>query len=121
MTSPAGAEGIAQFEPETAQGLGIDPWNPNQALEGAARLDAAHLAQFTDDAQALAAHYGGNAARYDYGLALAADDAGPGATNWAWGQTYGNGTHWPGSGPWAWLTWLGRETRAYVPAILGCA
>ena len=30
--SATGAEGIAQFQPETAAGLGIDPWNPSQTL-----------------------------------------------------------------------------------------
>ncbi len=35
--SSAGAEGIAQFMPSTAAGMGINPWNPNQAIPGAAR------------------------------------------------------------------------------------
>ncbi len=38
--SPAGAEGIAQFEPGTAAGLGINPWNPVQALQAAAHMMA---------------------------------------------------------------------------------
>ena len=36
--SSAGAQGIAQFMPGTARGLGVDPWNPASALPGAARL-----------------------------------------------------------------------------------
>ncbi len=36
--SPAGAEGIAQFMPGTAAGLGINPWDPVQALRAAANL-----------------------------------------------------------------------------------
>jgi len=35
--SPVGAMGIAQFMPATAAELGIDPLNPDQAIEGAAR------------------------------------------------------------------------------------
>src|SRR5215471_10534003 len=60
--SGAGAIGIAQFMPGTAQGMGIDPTDPYAALEAAARLDAQHLKQ-----------YGG-----DWSRALAAYNAGPG-------------------------------------------
>ncbi|HLV98700.1 MAG TPA: lytic transglycosylase domain-containing protein [Ktedonobacterales bacterium] len=121
QNSPAGAEGIAQFEPTTAAGMGIDPRNPRQALDASARLDAEHLKQYATDAQQLVTHYGGEEARYDYGLALSAYNAGPGATSWAWGQAYAAGTRWPDSGPWAWLWRLAGETQRYVPAILGCA
>ena len=38
--SPAGAVGIAQFLPSTAAGLGINPYDPIQALRGAATLMA---------------------------------------------------------------------------------
>lgn len=38
--SPAGAQGIAQFMPATARSLGIDPLNPYEAIDGAAK----HLA-----------------------------------------------------------------------------
>lgn len=60
--NPSGATGIAQFMPGTAQGMGIDPNDPYQALDGAARLMKSHLDQ-----------YGG-----DYAKALAAYNAGPG-------------------------------------------
>ena len=118
--SPAGAEGIAQFKPETAAGLGIDPWNPAQALQAAANDDAGHLKQFAEQAQSLAAHYGGNQTRYDYGLALAAYNAGPGAPTSAWNQAYGWGSTWPANGAWAWLSRLSGETQRYVQKILGC-
>ena len=35
VVSSAGAEGIAQFMPATAAGMGIDPSNPTQSIEGA--------------------------------------------------------------------------------------
>ena len=60
--NPSGATGIAQFMPGTAQSMGIDPNDPYQALDGAARLMKSHLDQ-----------YGG-----DYAKALAAYNAGPG-------------------------------------------
>lgn len=61
--SPAGAIGIAQFEPGTAAGLGINPNDPAQALSGAARLMASYAMQYNGDyAKALAAYNtgGGN-------------------------------------------------------------
>ena len=118
--SPAGAEGIAQFQPETAAGLGIDPWNPTQALAAAANDDAGHLQQFAEQATSLAAHYGGNQSRYGNGLALAAYNAGPGATRSAWNQAYGWGSTWPAHGSWAWLARLSGETQRYVQKVLGC-
>ena len=36
--SPAGARGLMQFMPGTARGMGIDPLDPAQAVDGAARL-----------------------------------------------------------------------------------
>src|SRR5260370_4649382 len=57
--SPAGAEGIAQFEPGTAAGLGIDPWNPIQSLRGAAQLMASYAKTYGRNyAKALAAYNG---------------------------------------------------------------
>lgn len=59
--SPSGAEGIAQFMPATAAGLGIDPWNPIQALQGAAKMMANLYHQYGDYAKALAAYNAGSA------------------------------------------------------------
>jgi cell wall-associated NlpC family hydrolase len=65
--SPAGAQGLMQFMPATAAGIGINPLDPAQAIDGGARYLATQLQQFgsTD-------------------LALAADNAGPGAVQ-QWG------------------------------------
>jgi hypothetical protein len=63
--SPAGALGIAQFMPDTAKGLNINPNDPSQALPAAAKLMRSYLDM-----------YGG-----DYKKALAAYNAGPGAVD----------------------------------------
>lgn len=44
--SPAGAQGIAQFMPGTARGMGVNPYNPRSALFGAARMDAQNLHKY---------------------------------------------------------------------------
>lgn len=54
--SPAGAIGMAQFMPETAQGLGIDPWNAEQSLQGAAQLMSHYVNKYGDYHLALAAY-----------------------------------------------------------------
>jgi hypothetical protein len=71
VVSPAGAEGIAQFMPQTAQERGLaDPFDPEQAIPEAARLLADLRRQF-----------GG------LGVAAAAYNAGPGrVANWLQGQ-----------------------------------
>ncbi|HZS75264.1 MAG TPA: transglycosylase SLT domain-containing protein [Ktedonobacteraceae bacterium] len=91
--SPAGAEGIAQFEPGTAAGLGINPWDPIQALRAAAHLMANYYHQY------------GN----DYAKALAAYNGGPGTVQYAV-NTCGAAN---------WLNCLPGETRAYIYAIMG--
>src|SRR5262252_8785323 len=65
--SPAGATGIAQFMPDTARGMGIDPSDPYAALDAAARLDASNLQKYGGDySKALAAYNagGGNVDKY---------------------------------------------------------
>jgi cell wall-associated NlpC family hydrolase len=66
--SAAGAQGLMQLMPSTAAGLGVDPLDPAQAVDGSARLLSSLLQRF-----------GG---RTD--LALAGYNAGPGAV-----QRYG--------------------------------
>jgi len=57
--SPAGAEGLMQLMPGTAQGLGVDPFDPTQAVDGAAQLLSGDLQQFGSLPLALAAYNAG--------------------------------------------------------------
>lgn len=91
--SPAGAEGIAQFEPATAAGLGIDPWNPIQSLAGAAHL----MAGYNNN-------YGGN-----YAMALAAYNGGSGTVQYAVSACGSSG----------WMNCLPAETSHYIYTIMG--
>jgi soluble lytic murein transglycosylase-like protein len=63
--SSAGAVGIAQFMPETAAGIGVDPYDPFAAIAGAAELLGGYVSVYR--------------ATYDdpYDAALAAYNAGP--------------------------------------------
>jgi hypothetical protein len=90
--SPSGAVGIAQFLPSTAAGLGINPWDPVQALRGAATLMANYARQ-----------YGG-----DYAKALAAYNGGSGTVQYAVNNCGAN-----------WLNCLPGETRHYIYVIMG--
>jgi Transglycosylase SLT domain len=90
--SPSGAVGIAQFLPSTAAGLGINPWDPIQALRGAATLMANYARQ-----------YGG-----DYAKALAAYNGGSGTVQYAVNNCGAN-----------WLNCLPGETRHYIYVIMG--
>ena len=89
--SPAGAEGIAQFMPETAARLGVNPFDPASALHGAAQLMASLVQQY----------------HQDYAKALAAYNAGSGAV-----------TRCMQMQPTTWLSCLPTETQQYVKDIL---
>jgi soluble lytic murein transglycosylase-like protein len=90
VVSPAGAIGIAQFMPDTASGMGVNPHDPVSALWGAARLMASYVRRFGS-----------------YDLAAAAYNAGPNATQAALNRC--------GS---TWLTCLPHETQNYVAYIM---
>ncbi|QFT48923.1 MULTISPECIES: lytic transglycosylase domain-containing protein [unclassified Roseivivax] len=57
--SPKGAYGLGQLMPGTARALGVDPRDPFQNLDGAARYLLAQLATFKDIDLALAAYNAG--------------------------------------------------------------
>jgi hypothetical protein len=58
--SPAGARGLMQLMPATAAELGVaDPFDPAQAVDGAARLLRSHLDRFGSVELALAAYNAG--------------------------------------------------------------
>ena len=65
--SSAGAEGIAQFMPATAAGMGIDPDDPTEAINGAAKLLGSYTSQFGSYSDALAAYDAGSSAVERYG------------------------------------------------------
>ena len=91
--SPSGAEGIAQFMPGTAAGLGINPWDAKAALNAAAHLMANY-----------AKNYGG-----DYAKALAAYNGGSGTLQYAVNAC----------GAANWMNCLPGETRNYIRVIMG--
>lgn len=90
--SPSGAEGIAQFMPVTAASLGINPWDPVAALNGAAHLMARYNKLFNGD----------------YARALAAYNAGPDAVEHALNKC----------GSTRWMHCLAAETRHYIQIVL---
>lgn len=57
--SEKGAIGIAQFMPGTADAMGIDPRDPHQAIDGAARLLKQEYDHYGNWSQALEAYNGG--------------------------------------------------------------
>ncbi len=61
VVSSAGAIGLGQLMPGTAKDLGVDPWDPDQNLEGSARYLSTQYKKYGD-----------------WGMALAAYNAGPG-------------------------------------------
>ncbi len=65
--SPAGAQGLMQLMPSTASGLGVNPWDPAQAVQGAAQLLSGYLRQFGSVPLALAAYNAGPGAVEQYG------------------------------------------------------
>jgi soluble lytic murein transglycosylase-like protein len=65
--SVAGAQGLMQIMPATAQGLGVNPFDPSQAIDGAARVLSGNLREFGSLPLALAAYNAGGGAVRKYG------------------------------------------------------
>jgi len=65
--SSAGAEGLMQFMPSTAQGLGVNPFDPASSINGAARYLSGLQNQFGSTSLALAAYNAGPGAVSRYG------------------------------------------------------
>jgi soluble lytic murein transglycosylase-like protein len=66
--SPAGAQGLMQLMPSTAKGLGVkNSFDPEQAINGAAKLLAGNLKEFKSVPLALAAYNAGGGAVHKYG------------------------------------------------------
>ncbi len=65
--SSAGAEGIMQLMPSTAQSLGVNPYNPQQAIDGAAQMLSGLIAKYGSVPLALAAYNAGPGAVDQYG------------------------------------------------------
>lgn len=67
VVSRAGAIGLAQLMPGTARGLGVDPWDPIQNLDGGARYLATQIARFGSLELGLAAYNAGPGRVVQYG------------------------------------------------------
>lgn len=67
VVSSAGAIGLMQLMPATAEALGVDPTNPAQAIDGAARLLRGQLTKFGSVPLALAAYNAGGPSVDKYG------------------------------------------------------
>jgi soluble lytic murein transglycosylase-like protein len=65
--SAAGAQGLMQFMPTTAQGLGVNPLDPASAVDGAARYLSSLKQQFGTTDLALAAYNAGPGTVSRYG------------------------------------------------------
>jgi cell wall-associated NlpC family hydrolase len=65
-TSPAGARGLMQLMPATARGLGVNPLDPAQAVDGAARMLRGLISEFGGVDKALAAYNAGPGAVHRY-------------------------------------------------------
>ena len=57
--SPVGAKGLMQMMPATAKSLGIDPSDPAQSVDGAARLLKENLTRYGNVDDAIRAYHGG--------------------------------------------------------------
>jgi len=63
QVSPKGAAGVMQFMPATARQYGVDPTNPQQAIEGAGRYLVDLIKQYGGNVAAAVAHYNGGSSQ----------------------------------------------------------
>jgi len=95
VQSPAGAQGIAQFMPATAKGMGVNPWDPIASLKAAAQLMGAYIQK--------------------YGGGLQGEEKALAAYNWGSGNLESDiASH--GS---SWLMYAPSETQNYINTIVG--
>lgn len=94
IQSSAGALGIAQFMPETARAFGINPLDPREAIDGAARYLSAAFETFGDPQKAIASYNAGFGG-VQRAERIAQDEGG------------------------SWVDYLPSETRQYLPAVWG--
>jgi hypothetical protein len=66
-TSSAGAQGLMQLMPSTAASLGVDPFDPSQAINGAAQLLSSYHTSYGSWSLAQAAYNAGPGAVEEYG------------------------------------------------------
>jgi peptidoglycan DL-endopeptidase CwlO len=64
--SSAGAQGLMQLMPDTAAGIGANPWDPQSAANGAAKLLRGYINQYNSVPLALAAYNAGPGAVAKY-------------------------------------------------------
>ena len=65
--SPVGAQGLMQFMPATAAEMGVDPWDPASAIDGAARYLRTSMDTFDTLEEAIASYNAGRGAVQRYG------------------------------------------------------
>ncbi|ASS66206.1 lytic transglycosylase domain-containing protein [Paenibacillus sp. RUD330] len=90
--SKSGAAGMMQFMPGTAQGYGIDPYNPAQAIDAAGKMVSGLLAKYDGDMSKALAGYNWGGGNVDKAV-----------------KKYGAN----------WLAYAPAETKNYIKKIMG--
>jgi len=88
----SGASGMMQFMPATAQGYGIDPFNPSQAVDAAGKMLNGLMAKYGNDLSKTLAAYNWGGGNVDKAV-----------------KKYGSN----------WLQYAPKETKNYIKKILG--
>lgn len=90
--SKSGAAGMFQFMPATAQGYGIDPYNPVQAADAAGKMMSGLIAKYNGDLAKALAGYNWGGGNVDKAV-----------------KKYGDN----------WLAYAPEETKKYIKKIMG--